>query len=100
MTEQSADAVTFTDEDIEAKVIEIVASHSLNDSQEVTLNSTPQDLSIDSLGLVEIIFAIEETFDVSVPYNANDPSSSDFDISTVGAVVAGVKRLIASQRSA
>ncbi|MBX2854133.1 MAG: acyl carrier protein [Rhodobacteraceae bacterium] len=100
MTEQSADAATFTDEDIEAKVIEIVASHSLNDSQEVTLASTPQDLSIDSLGLVEIIFSIEETFDVSVPYNANDPSSSDFDISTVGAVVAGVKRLIANQRAA
>ena len=100
MTEQSADAVTFTDKEIEAKVIEIVANHSLNDSQEVTLSSTPQDLSIDSLGLVEIIFAIEETFDVSVPYNANDPSSSDFDISTVDAVVKGVKKLIADQRSA
>ena len=37
-----------------------------------------------SLGLVEAIFAIEEAFDIQVPFNANDPERSEFDISTVG----------------
>ena len=35
------------------------------------------------LGLVEAIFAIEEAFDIQVPFNANDPERSEFDISTV-----------------
>ena len=32
-----------------------------------------EDLGIDSLGLVESIFAIEEAFDIQVPFNANEP---------------------------
>jgi hypothetical protein len=47
--------------------------------------------------LVECIFAIEEGFDITVPFNANDPSASDFDISSVGAIIAAVKQLQADQ---
>jgi acyl carrier protein len=54
-------------------------------------------LGIDSLGLVESIFAIEEEFDISVPFNANNPTESDFDISTVASIVAGIERLRAQQ---
>jgi len=46
---------------------------------------------------VESIFAIEEAFDISVPFNANEPEASDFDISSVGAIIAGIERLIAEQ---
>ncbi|MEL6316901.1 MAG: acyl carrier protein [Pseudomonadota bacterium] len=87
----------FTDEEITQKVIAIVAEQTMVDGKEVTLESTPEDLGIDSLGLVEIVFAIEEAFDISVPYNANEATTSDFDISTVGSVVAAVKKLIADQ---
>ena len=51
-----------------------------------------ESLGIDSLGLVESIFAIEEAFDISVPFNANDPDDSDFDISSVAAIVAAVEK--------
>ena len=37
------------------------------------MTQTLDDLGIDSLGLVESIFAIEEAFDISVPFNANEP---------------------------
>ncbi|GAB1363747.1 hypothetical protein MASR1M32_29830 [Rhodobacter sp.] len=47
--------------------------------------------------MVEAIFAIEEAFGISVPFNANEPEASGFDISTVGAVVAGVRRLVAAK---
>ena len=100
MTDQASGAVKFSDEEIAQKVIEIVSEQSMIESQEVTLQSTPDQLGIDSLGLVEIVFAIEERFDVSVPYNANEPSTSDFDLSTVGAVVDAVKRLIHEQHGA
>ena len=37
------------------------------------MDATLEDLGIDSLGLVEAVFAIEEAFDIQVPFNANEP---------------------------
>lgn len=83
--------------DIKKKVIEIIAEQAVLDVADVQPNSTLASLGIDSLGLVESIFAIEEAFDVSVPYNANEPNLSDFDISSVAAIVASVEGLIAQK---
>ena len=82
---------------IQDRVIRIIAEQAVLDPSDVTLDSTLEDLGIDSLGLVESIFAIEEAFDISVPFNANEPSESDFDISSVRSIVAGIERLIAEQ---
>lgn len=79
------------------RVIRIIAEQAVLEPSDVTLDSTLEDLGIDSLGLVESIFAIEEEFDISVPFNANEPSKSDFDISSVGSIVQGIDRLIAEQ---
>lgn len=79
------------------KVIAIIAEQAVLEPSDVTMESTLEDLGIDSLGLVESIFAIEEAFDISVPFNANDPKASDFDISTVASIVAGIERLQAEQ---
>ena len=79
------------------KVIAIIAEQAVLEPADVGLNSTLESLGIDSLGLVESIFAIEEAFDSSVPFNANEPEASDFDISSVGAIIAGIERLIAEQ---
>lgn len=83
---------------VKDKVIAIIAEQAMLEPSDVTLESTPEGLGIDSLGLVESIFAIEETFDISVPFNANEPHASDFDISSVGAIVAGIEKLIAEQK--
>ncbi len=83
---------------VKDKVIEIIAEQAVLEPSDVTMESTLEDLGIDSLGLVESIFAIEEEFDISVPFNANEPTESDFDISTVAAIVAGVEKLIAEQK--
>jgi acyl carrier protein len=85
-------------DDVEAKVIGILAEQAVLDPEQVKLTSTPEDLGLDSLGLVETVFAIEEGFDITVPFNANDPSAGDFDISSVQAIVAAVKKLIAEQK--
>ena len=84
---------------VEDSVIAIIAEQAVLDISDVGLDQSLESLGIDSLGLVEAIFAIEEAFDISVPFNANDPSRSDFDISSVAAVVAAVQALIA-QKSA
>ena len=85
--------------DIRDKVIAIIAEQALLEPSDVTMDSTPEDLGIDSMGLVESIFAIEEAFDISVPFNANTPSENDFDISSVATIVAGIERLVAEQKT-
>ncbi len=82
---------------VKDQVITILAEQALLDVSDVTLESTLDDLSIDSMGVVETIFVIEETFDVAVPFNANDPSASSFDISSVAAIVAAVEGLVAEK---
>lgn len=79
------------------KVRTIIAEQAMLDVAEVKPDSTLTDLGVDSLGLVEIVFAIEEQFDVTVPFNANDPSASDFDVSTVQAASDGVDKLVAER---
>ena len=85
--------------DIKSKIIEIIAEQAVLDPSDVTDNQSLDDLGIDSLGLVECIFAIEESFDISVPFNANEPDQSDFDISSVASIVKAVQGLIAEQSS-
>ncbi|QIE54746.1 acyl carrier protein [Pikeienuella piscinae] len=79
------------------KVIDIIAEQALLPSDEIRLDATPEELGLDSLALVEIVFAIEEGFDISVPFNANEPDASDFDISSVAKIVAAVKQLVAAK---
>jgi acyl carrier protein len=79
------------------KVIGIIAEQAVLEPSDISEDQTLADLGIDSMGLVEAIFSIEETFDIQVPFNANEPDKSDFDISSVGAVVVAVERLVAEQ---
>ncbi|QUJ77689.1 acyl carrier protein [Sulfitobacter albidus] len=79
------------------QVIAIIAEQAMLEPEDINLTDTPEDLGIDSLGLVESIFAIEEAFDIQIPFNANNPSESDFDISSVATIVAGIERLRAAQ---
>ena len=82
---------------VQDKVIEIIAEQAVLDPSDITLDSTLESLGIDSLGLVESIFAIEEAFDIQVPFNANAPSESDFDISSVESIIKGINTLVAEQ---
>lgn len=80
---------------VEDRVIAILAAQAMREPGEIGIADRPEDLGLDSLGLVESIFAIEEAFDISVPFNANEPGRSEFDISSVGAIVAAVAGLVA-----
>ena len=79
---------------IESQVIDIIAEQAMLDPAEITLESSLAELGVDSMGVVECIFSIEESFDISVPFNANEPSQSDFDISTVGSITKAIEKLV------
>ncbi|AXI46576.1 phosphopantetheine-binding protein [Sulfitobacter sp. SK012] len=82
---------------IKDQVISIIAEQAVLEPTDVQLDSTLESLGIDSLGLVESIFAIEEAFDITVPFNANAPQESDFDITSVATIIAGIERLKSEQ---
>ncbi|MPL73742.1 Acyl carrier protein [bioreactor metagenome] len=82
------------------QIISIIAREAVLEPAEVRPEMTLEELGLDSLGLVEMIFAIEEAFGVSVPFNANEPAQTDFDISSVGAIVRAVERLISGPSAA
>ena len=84
-------------QDVASEVIRIIAEQAVLDPADVTPDSTLETLGIDSLGLVEAIFAIEEAFDIQVPFNANDPGATAFDISSVAAIIAAVEDLVAKK---
>lgn len=79
------------------KIIAILADQAMLETTDVALDNSLEDLGIDSMALVESIFAIEEAFDISVPFNANDPSDSAFDISSVASIIKAVDKLKAEQ---
>jgi acyl carrier protein len=83
--------------EIETAVIAILAKQLLLSPGEVAPDARIDDLGLDSLGKVEAIFALEERFEISVPFNSNEPDQPDFDFSTVGSVVRGVEDLIAQK---
>ncbi|RBP89741.1 acyl carrier protein [Rhodobacter sp. 140A] len=86
--------------DVQDQIISIIAREAVLEPAEVRPEMTLEELGLDSLGLVEMIFAIEEAFGVSVPFNANEPAQTDFDISSVGAIVRAVERLISGPSAA
>ena len=92
-------AVLDADDQIEARVVAILAAQALRDPDGLTPAMTLESLGIDSLGMAEILFAIEESFDIVVPFNANTPEAgAGFALDTVGGVCAGVVALVRAGR--
>ncbi len=55
------------------------------------------DLEIDSLAVIEVMFAVEDKFHITVP---SEPASIQGQLKTVGDLVAYIDRLIAEQQPA
>lgn len=83
---------------VKDRTIEIIAEQAVLEPSDVTMEQSLEDLGIDSMGLVESIFSIEEEFDIQIPFNANEPEKSEFDISSVAAIVAAVEKLVTEQK--
>ena len=83
--------------EIEASVIAILADQLLLRPEDVAADARVDDLGLDSLGKVEAIFALEERFGITIPFNANEPDQTDFAFASVPEIVDGVMRLIAAE---
>jgi acyl carrier protein len=76
--------------DIESRVIELVAKSKNLPPSDVHLDTTFEELQIDSLDKINLSFAVEEMFSIEIPdENLNS-------LKTVGDVVRGVETLLAA----
>lgn len=78
-------------------IIAIIAEKALLDPATIAPESSIEGLGLDSLALVETIFAIEERFDIDVPFDAGNPSGPEFDLTSVASIVRAVEGLIAAK---
>ena len=85
--------------DVEDAVLGIIAAKAKQDRASLSRQTELTSLNLDSLDVVEIIFQIEEQFDISIPFNANDPATSGGALKSVGDVVELVSRHIGEQQA-
>jgi acyl carrier protein len=78
----------MTHDEITARILAIIAETQRKDPAEVTLDSSFEELGIDSMDGVNIVFALENEFDINVP---------DDDVKklrSVREIVEGVTKLV------
>jgi len=82
-------------DDVATKIIEILKKHMKEPRDDIGLDTALTDLKIESLDLAMIVFDIEDSFGIEIPYNANETDTNDFK--TVGSVVDKVRSLAAAK---
>lgn len=78
-------------DEVATKIIEILKKHMKEPRDDIDTSTALADLQIESLDLAMIVFDIEDSFGVEIPYNANEEAG---DFKTVGSVVDRVKGLM------
>jgi acyl carrier protein len=77
--------------DVANGVIELVSSKVRNKRGPLQMSDALETLGLESLDVLELTFAIEEKFNIEIPFNAN----TEFDFKTVGELVHAVEGLVA-----
>jgi acyl carrier protein len=84
--------------DVPSGVIAIIAQKNRVKKSTVEITDRLEDLGLESLDAVEMIFDLEEKFDIQIPHNANT-NNPRTEFETVGDVVKAVEALVAQKKS-
>ena len=84
----------MSQESIAIRVLEIIAKQKRIPPEQVTIDSTFQELGLDSLDAVNILFELEGAFDISI---SDDQARQ---IKSVRQMVDGVNALVAEKKTA
>lgn len=79
------------------KIIDILKKNMREPPENIAPETPLLELDIESLDLAVIVFDIEDTFGIEIPYNANEEVE---DFTTVGSIASKVEELIAKSRAA
>ena len=78
--------------DVAADVMSVIKKKIRVDRSEITMDDRLADLGLESLDALELVFDLEEKFDIEIPVNANDAQIGGFE--KVSDVVAAVQKII------
>jgi len=76
-------------------ILDIVAQKAMIDRAKLSPDARLADLQIGSLDVVEIVFALEDKFDIQIPFNAN---ATSMEFETVAQVIAVAEKLVAAKK--
>ena len=79
----------------EQTIFDIIAKTCSIERERITLDATLKDLDVHSLDAVQVLFEIEDKFDISVPEREDQYSAG-----TVRNLIQGVERLLAAKATA
>ena len=79
---------------VQEKVFELISEQTGLLKEKVTLNSTFKDLEIDSVGLVELVFSIEEFFGINIPFEELEEEELKKKFSSVESLIAELTKLV------
>ena len=83
---------------LEDQVLELIGEQTGIDPKEISLLSKFEDLNLDSVAIVELIFSLEETFKISIPFEGLEESELKKNFHTVSSLISHLKGLL--QRNA
>ncbi len=81
-------------DNIQEKVLELVGEQVGIDPQEIFLSSKLEDLNLDSVAIVELVFSLEEKFEISIPFEGLDERELKRNFHTVSSIIDHLKDLI------
>jgi acyl carrier protein len=84
----TGDAMT----DVAADVMAIIKKKIRVDRSEIAMDDNLRELGLESLDALELVFDLEEKFDIEIPVNANDAQIGGFE--KVSDVVREVQKVI------
>lgn len=85
----------MADENTQA-IFDILMDHAEEKPASIDSATSLESMGIDSLALVEIIFDLEERFDITIP-DPSEIAGLDSDFKTAGDVITAVSQLIEKQ---
>jgi acyl carrier protein len=81
-------------EELTQRVLKVIATSKRIPLEQVTIDSEFQQLNIDSMDAVEILFALENEFDINIP------DDDVREVRNVRQMVEGVAKLVAAKAAA
>ena len=82
--------------DIEEKVLELVGEQAGLNPKDLSLSSKFEDLNLDSVAIVELVFLLEEAFGISIPFEGIDEIELKKNFDTVLSLIEHLKDLLKS----
>jgi acyl carrier protein len=83
--------------DVASDVMAIIARKIPGDKKNINLTDNLQELGLESIDALEMVFDLEEKFGIQIPYNANSAAT---DFSTVGDVASAIQKLVDEKSAA